>query len=139
MESDKLKAVVTVPSIDNLSHDDLANLKKNIKQAKQNKYESQSKDRLKKVAQAKIKTTMIGSLSIIEKHFGFLWGLDEFGDYSGVELSEQEELLKQMFEKVRNEILDNGNTQLRNLLVELDQYDVNWNRYSIKLEVKPEG
>ncbi len=139
MDYDKLKAIITVPSIDDLSDAALKKLKSGASEAKLEKYESQSKDRLKKIAQAKVKTTMIGALSVVEKTFGFLWGLDEFGNESGRELTENERLLKEMFEKARNEILDNGNTQLRNLLIELEQYDVHWNRYSIQLEVKTEG
>ena len=38
---------------------------------KDEKYNSDSKDRLSKILKKKVITTMIGSLSSIEKHFGF--------------------------------------------------------------------
>jgi len=86
------------------------------------KYKSESKDRLKKIADKKIQTTMIGALDSIEKHIGFLF--------------EDDELLKEKYEIVRQEILDRGNDQIRKLNNEFDQYDIEWLRYSLKLKVK---
>lgn len=110
------------------------------KTAKSDKYKDDSKDRLKKIGTGKIKTTMIGALSIIEKHFGFLWGLDENGRESDESLSPEEQHMKDLFlEKVRSEILDLGNAQIRNLTAEIQQYNVEWNRYHLQLPVRPEG
>jgi len=67
-------------------------------------------EKLKKVATKAIKTTMIGSLSVIEKEMGFLWN---HGSYEA--LTEEEEQMKAIYEKVRQSILDNGNEQIRNL------------------------
>ena len=73
-------------------------------------------EKLKKVATKAIKTTMIGSLSIIEKELGFLWN---HGSYD--ELTVEEEQMKDMYEKMRVAILDNGNEQIRNLGKSLSQ------------------
>ena len=77
---------------------------------------------------------MIGALDSIEKSFGFLWQAAE-GDMS----AEQQEL-KKIFESTRSEILDRGNTQMRNLQAEFINYDITWKKYSLNLPVvKKEG
>lgn len=81
-----------------------------------------SKQRLRSVGQQKIKTTMIGAIASIEEHFGFLWD-------NNLEM-------KDVFDLVRSEILDKGNTQIRNFDVELSNYDIVWNKYKMILPVK---
>ncbi len=104
------------------------------------KYNQDSKERLTKIATTKIKTTMIGALFVIEKHFGFLWGLDENGKDTGEILSPEEEHMKNLFEEIiRSEILDLGNSQMRNMTAEIQQYEVEWKRYHLQLPVRPEG
>ena len=90
------------------------------------KYKVDSKDRLKKIAHKKIQTTMIGALDTLEKHFGFLWEDD----------SKQSSELREIYNTVRQEILDRGNDQIRNLDNELSQYDVEWLRYNLTLPIK---
>ena len=90
-----------------------------------------SKTRLKKEIKKRIQTTMIGSLSSIEKHFGFLWGNE-----SDIELTDQQIQLKDVFEDMRTEILDKGNAQIRNVEAELESYDVVWNKYHINLPIR---
>ena len=104
------------------------------------KYNDDSKERLTKICSTKVKTTMIGSLSIIEKHFGFLWGLDDNGKDSGKSLTPEEQHMKELFDEVvRSEILDLGNNQMRNMSAEIQQYEVEWKRYHLQLPVRPEG
>ena len=43
------------------------------KSIREDKYKSDSKDRLSKILKKKVETTMIGALSSIEEHFAFLW------------------------------------------------------------------
>lgn len=92
-----------------------------FKKTKEQREKDISKERLLNAAQKKIQTTMIGSLSTIEKHLGFLW--------------EDNIELKDIFEELRSEILDRGNTQIRNLENEFNQYDIIWKKYYIKLPV----
>jgi len=84
-----------------------------------------SKERLKEIASKKVKTTMIGALSAIEKKMGFLWEND----------SEQAVEFRQLYESIREEILTIGNNQMRNLSEELNQYTVEWQRYRMNLPV----
>ena len=102
-----------------------------FKSEKNSKYKEVSKDRLLKIGKKKIQTTMIGALSTIEKHLGFLWGYE-----SSESLTPEQEHLKELYEEVRSEILDRGNNQARNLEAEFANYDINWLRYQITLPVK---
>lgn len=93
--------------------------------------DERSKHRLKKEIKKKIQTTMIGSLSSIERYFGFLWGED-----SEEELTKDQERMRDIFEDLRTEILDKGNIQIRNADAEIDSYDVSWNKYHINLPIR---
>ena len=99
------------------------------KKARDRKYKTESKDRLSKILKKKIQTTMIGALSTIEENFGFLWQSD-----SG-QLTDDQKLMKDLYQKVRSEILDKGNNQARNIDAELAQYEVEWLRYNMKIPV----
>ena len=101
------------------------------KKKREDKYQADSKARLSKILRKKIQTTMIGALSSIEEHFGFLWAED--GPYD----EEEKAAMLDIFNKVRSEILDKGNSQSRNVDAELSQYDVKWLRYSMKIPVVP--
>lgn len=99
------------------------------KKARDRKYKTESKDRLSKILKKKIQTTMIGALSTVEENFGFLWQSD-----SG-QLTDDQKLMKDLYQKVRSEILDKGNNQARNIDAELAQYEVEWLRYNMKIPV----
>lgn len=99
------------------------------KKIRESKYKLDSKDRLSKILKKKIQTTMIGALSTIEQHFSFLW------ENKDGKLTKEQELMKDLYNKVRSEILDKGNNQARNIDAELAQYDVEWLRYSMKIPV----
>ena len=73
---------------------------------------------------------MIGALSSIEQHLGFLW------ENKNGKLSEEQKVMYDLYQKIRSEILDKGNTQARNIDAELSQYDINWLRYSVNIPVK---
>ena len=95
-------------------------------------YRQKSKDRLTTSTQKKIRTTMIGSLCSIEDHLGFLWGHN-----SNEPLTEQQEEFRNIYEELRTEILDKGNIQIKEVVVDLSTYDVTWNRYRYQIPVTP--
>jgi hypothetical protein len=105
--------------------------KKDYEKARDQKYQIESKNRLSSIIRKKIQTTMIGSLSSVEEHFGFLWAEDAPYD------EDQKSAMLDLFNKVRSEILDKGNGQSRNVDAELSQYDVKWLRYSMTMPVIP--
>ena len=112
------------------NYNDLVKKSLDFKRAREDKYKEISKDRLYQIAKKKIQTTMIGALSTLENNFGFLWGLG--GDNN---ITPEQEELREIFEKVRSEILDRGNTQIRNLEAEITNYDINWKKYTVNLPV----
>jgi hypothetical protein len=99
------------------------------RKVREKKYKSDSKDRLSKILKKKIQTTMIGALSSIEENFGFLWQSEDG------KLTQDQKIMKDLYNKVRSEILDRGNNQARNIDAELAQYDVEWLRYNMKIPV----
>lgn len=74
-------------------------------------------DRLRFYMEKRIQTTMIGALARMEDNFGFLWGHDKDG-----ELSPKEEEFADMWDYTRNQILNHGNTQIRNLKEDFYRY-----------------
>jgi len=108
---------------------DNLNNRSDYKKAREEKYKQESKERLSKILKKKIQTTMIGALSSIEDNFSFLWETPDG------KLTKDQQIIKDVFQKVRSEILDKGNNQARNIDAELAQYDVEWLRYSIKIPV----
>jgi transcription termination factor Rho len=114
--------------------EDLSKIIRNQKEYKtqrEEKYKHDSKFRLSKILKKKVETTMIGALSSIEEHFSFLWTTND-----SEELSPEQKIMFDTFQKVRSEILDKGNTQARNVDAELNQYDVKWLRYSVNIPIK---
>jgi hypothetical protein len=114
--------------------DDFSNyLKKSfdLKSKKEERQKELSKDRLLAAAKKKVQTTMIGSLHSLEKHFGFLW--------EGENPTAQQAQLRDIFEDLRSEILDRGNTQIRNLENEFVNYEITWKKYSINLPFVDKG
>ncbi len=111
--------------------DKLIRDQKEYKHQREEKYRHDSKYRLGKILKKKVETTMIGALSSIEEHFSFLWTSS-----SGDELSPEQKIMFDTFQKVRSEILDKGNTQSRNIDAELSQYDIKWLRYSVNIPVQ---
>lgn len=86
-----------------------------------------SKDKLKKIAKTKMRTSFIGALSAVEKHFSELWEI--FPDDSEKQIKEKK-FWKNIWELCRGEILNNGNNQLRSIESEIDQYSVSWDGYT---------
>lgn len=104
------------------------------KVAKAKEYADQSKQRLKKIAATKVRTTFIGALSEFEKAFGFLWGAAENPNH--VSDPESIQIFRQLWDTARTAILNNGNTQMRGLDQEISQYSMTWGRYKITMPVK---
>jgi len=109
--------------------------KSDYEQLKKDKFKNDSKERLSKILKKKVETTMIGALSSIEEHFGFLWGASG-GPVSDQDLTEEQKIMYEAYQKVRSEILDKGNTQSRNIDAELNQYEINWLRFTMNIPVK---
>lgn len=117
-----------------INHYQLAAAQQKQKEIKSKKYQDKSKKRLSNIVSTKIKTSFIGSISSYENNFGFLWGHGKSED----ELTETELNMREIWEGVRSEILDNGNAQLRAAVNEINNYSIHWDRYQMNIPIKPE-
>lgn len=102
-------------------------MEEDYKKMRDKKYKADSKERLSKILKKKIQTTMIGALSSMEENLRFLWEQDN--------PKVSKEQMKEIYNKIRSEILDRGNNQARNVDAELAQYEVEWLRYSMQIPV----
>jgi hypothetical protein len=102
---------------------------------KEAEYKEASKKRLMNNITKKFNTTTIGSLSIFEESFGFLWG-------HGIphnELTDEERHWRTMWSEARTKILDLGNSNLRGSQSEISQYTLSWNKYVTHFYIKNQG
>lgn len=86
-------------------------------------------EKLKKDTKRRITTTMIGALSSFENRFGRLWGHQK---EEGENLTPQEERFFEIWQDVREEILDRGNAQIGASNQDIDTYNIEKQRYQIK-------
>lgn len=73
------------------------------------------KEELMRDIETRLKTTMIGSIAQFEKYFGYLWEND----------SNHREKYEDLWEEARNNILNNGNHQIRLAMRDLSDYVYN--------------
>lgn len=113
--------------MENLNNSQTKILMDKARKARQEKFLESSRKRLDKIVGTKIKTTFIGSIAAFEEEFGFLWGhgIDD-------ELTNEQENMRDLWNKVRTRILNNGNNQIRAASNEIDNHLVHWNRYNIQ-------
>ena len=107
-------------------------LKKKMQEESQQRYLDESKKRLSKIVETKLKTAFIGALSNFEQEFGFLWGHEQ---KSGP--TEEQEFMKEIWERTRTSVLNNGNNQIRAVKSEIANHSIEWQRYQTELPVKP--
>lgn len=107
-----------------------AQLQDTLRRREQEQLQKQQQQRqayraqLLRVLLRKTNTSFIGAIARFEKFFGVLWGhgkaLHELGDEERYWLS--------VWSECRNEVLDNGNHQARNIESELSRYEVDYKR-----------
>lgn len=78
-------------------------------------------DTQKSILTKRFQTTMIGALFEFEKAFGYLWGQDK--DES--DLTDRDLDFLDKWDVVRNQILNNGNSQLRKAISDLNNLENN--------------
>lgn len=82
---------------------------------------------LSQIITKRFQTTMIGALHQFEKYFGYLWGIGMDED----EMTDQQLDARDRWELARNQILNNGNNQLRQMLLDIEN-----NHNNIKTQYK---
>jgi hypothetical protein len=76
-------------------------------------------DRLRFHVEKRLQTTMIGSLSKFEDTFGFLWGHNVENEE---DLTTDQIEFADIWETTRNQILNQGNAQIRNIKEDFYKY-----------------
>jgi hypothetical protein len=118
--------------MEHMDFQSLKALKKKMQEENQQKYLEDSKRRLAKIVETKIKTSFIGALSHFEQEFGFLWGHDKTEG-----LTEEQEFMREIWDRTRTAVLNNGNNQIRAIKSEVANHSVEWQRYRADMPVKP--
>ena len=62
--------------------------------------------------------------------------LVRYGGHDSPDPTPEQVRLKEIYEDLRSEILDKGNTQIRNSEAEIENYDVTWNKYHYNIPVQ---
>jgi hypothetical protein len=81
----------------------------------------------------RFQTTMIGALAKFEDAFGYLWGQDKEED----ELTHKELEFRDLWERTRMLILNNGNHQMRSAMTDLTKFLRYRYKYNYKFYMKP--
>ena len=76
-------------------------------------------DRLKFHMEKRIQNTMIGAIARVEKVFGYMWGQQKSENEI---LTDEEEKFLDMWEYLRNDILNYGNKQIRSIGEDFNKY-----------------
>ena len=97
-----------------------------------NKYSEQSREKLKEIVIKYMKTIMIGALHDMEQNLGVVWGHGK--DES--ELTDNQKKGRKMWEAARESVLDRGNLKIAHFISEISRYDVTWNKYYNKFDVR---
>jgi hypothetical protein len=88
----------------------------------------------KAILTKRFQTTMIGALFEFEKTFGYLWGQNkDENDLTDMELD-----FLDRWDAVRNQILNNGNNQLRKAIADLSKSQGD-TKYNYRFNIKKEG
>lgn len=99
---------------------------------------SMESDRLRFYIEKRMQTIMIGAISKFEENFGHLWGhfLDEEEPLTTEQLAFADD-----WERTRNQILNQGNSQIRNAKDDFDKWGEGSikQKYSYKFPVSPEN
>src|SRR3990167_11036375 len=109
-------------------------MRKHLDEKKDKEYKRVSKERLLKICTTKVRTTMIGALESIEKRLAPYYTVED-----GKKPTNEQLELRRLYDEMRQEILDRGNHQIRNIEKEFEQYEIDWKRYKLVLPVTQLG
>lgn len=112
--------------------DELAAFRRGAVVEAKEKLKLKYKARLIRRIETNINTVMIGSLDAMERYFGKLWGQG----LSNADKTDEQLEMTELKTRMRNEILNNGNSQKRAAIAAIEEYDVEWKRHTIDLNVR---
>jgi hypothetical protein len=114
-----------------LSHYQMVAAKQKQREINSDKHKERCKKRLSNIITTKIKTSFVGAISAYEENFGFLWGHGK----EEKDLDQNELAMREIWESVRSKVLDNGNSQLRASVNEMNNYNIDWNMHRVELPI----
>lgn len=111
-----------------------AQLNKTDREKSRERLKSASRERLLRIIETKIRTTMIGALAAVEESIGReLWGHGR----PRCDCTPEQLRWRDVWENVvRPAILNNGNNQLRAMQAEVALYEIIWTGYQNVLPVR---
>jgi hypothetical protein len=118
--------------MENQDFDAMMRRKKDMELKRQKVKAQASKDRLVDKVEKRIKTSFIGALDSVETHLSCLW------ETNGSDMSPAQVEMYDIYQKIRKEILDKGNQQVREFKGDLENFDVNFKQYQLELDFKGE-
>lgn len=87
------------------------------------------------IATKRLETTMIGALSRFENIFGYLWGQHKHYNET---LTDKEIYFENLWQDVRNNILNHGNQQIRAMQNDMNKHsDTTLIKYNYKFKIDP--
>lgn len=87
------------------------------------------------IAEKRIETTMIGALSRFENIFGYLWGHHK---NHNEQLTDKEVYFDNLWQDVRNNILNHGNQQIRAMNNDMNKHSTQTPlKYNYKFRLDP--
>jgi hypothetical protein len=102
-------------------------------EASRRRYAEDSRRQLLAVVRKKATTAFIGALSRFEQRFGDLWGHGR----PASQCSPDQLARRPLYDALRQDVLTNGNNQVRAVEREFEQYDVWWHRFQTTLPARP--
>lgn len=106
--------------------------RRNEPEIRQQKLRLRSSERLMEAIRKKLNTAFIGAVAKFESYLGHLWGHGK----REKDCTPEEMQFREVWDKCRTDVLNNGNNQIRAIRSEIKQYDVLWNAHKINLPVR---
>lgn len=73
------------------------------------------------ILKKRFSTAIIGAIAAFEDNFGYIWGIDKEPE----ELTENQQKFRDKWELTRNQVLNNGNHQMRKCIQAIDDLNNN--------------
>jgi len=106
--------------------EELYKIRKEQQRISHGRISGDARERLKKIASKKFRTCFISALAEFENVFGLeIWGHDLPTEL----LTSEQKVNREKWDKVRKNILDKGNAQLRALRMEIDLHKIDFEGY----------
>ncbi len=94
-----------------------------------------NRERLKQFLKKKMTTIMVGAIDEFEKSFGEVWG----HKFTSDEKNDDELDMTAIWNMCRNEVFDRGNAQIRAMFNEIDTYEIELIRHTVRFNTNKDS